>query len=139
VHRRLWPHLYAAGTAREKWQFDGLPAAAKALFESVCERELLRLDEIGSGRGLKELGKHARSLEVRLLVFAADIHTESGAHVKRLETWEHWAAHAEFPPAARLDPADARAEFDRLAAELSGEFGTIASLPWHTPMKRRRR
>jgi hypothetical protein len=139
VHRRLWTHLYTAGTAHEQWQFDGLPAAARALFEGVCQRGLLRLDELGSRRDLKELGKHARSLEVRLLVFAADIHTESGAHVKRLETWEHWAADTKFPPASRLDPADARAEFDRLAAELSGEFGTIASLPWHAPLKRRRR
>ncbi len=139
VHRRLWPHLYTIGTGREGWQFDGLPATAKGLFDTVCERGILRLDELVGGRSLKELGKDARSIEVRLLVLTDDIHTESGAHVKQLQTWQHWAANSEFRPPASLGLAEARAEFDRIAAGLSEEFGTIASLPWQTPMKRRHR
>ncbi len=139
VHRRLWPNLYSIGTGREPWQYEGLPAAAKALFEKVCDRGVLRLDDLGKSRSLKELGKDARSIEVRLLVLAVDIHTESGAHVKRLETWQHWAGPAEFRPLAPLNPADARAEVDRIAAGLLEEFGTITSLPWHRPMKHRDR
>jgi len=39
-------------------------------------------------------------LERKLLVHAAEIHTDSGAHAKLLESWEHWqeglASHRTF-------------------------------------------
>ncbi len=49
------------------------------------------MDELKGPRTVKEKSLDARTLETRLLVFADDVHTSSGAHVKRIETWEHWA------------------------------------------------
>ena len=135
VHRRLWPHLYAIGTGSESWQFEGLSESAKMLLERVCEHGALRLDQPGMKMSRKELAKDARSLELRLLVLASDIHTESGEHVKQLESWQHWRARMDFKPAASLVPAHARTEFDRIVARLYAEFGSTPSLPWRPPPK----
>ena len=46
-----------------------------------------------------KLGDVARELEKRLLVVGTQFHSESGAHEKRLETWDHWIKRKKFKPA----------------------------------------
>ena len=96
VHRRLWPELIAIATAQEPWQLEGLPASAKTMLKKVEERGQIRMDEIKGARTIKEKSADARMLEQRLLVFGDDVHTDSGHHVKRIETWEHWAWRSGF-------------------------------------------
>ncbi len=114
VHRRLWPELIAIGTAQESWQLDALPSSAKSMLTKVEERGRLRIDELKSARTTKEKGADARALELRLLVFAEDVHTASGAHVKRIETWEHWAWRTGFHIQVLPTPEHAQQEFARI-------------------------
>ena len=79
IHRRLWPALYTVATARESWQTSGLSIEARKLMHAITEQ------------GRLVTGKAALELETRLLVWSEEVHTESGAHKKRLDTWERWA------------------------------------------------
>ena len=112
VHRRLWPALLALALAREPWQTRGLSRAARAL--------LLRLE----ARSELELpGAAAAELETRLLALGRSVHTPSGHHEKRLETWEHWAGRAGVKQLT--DPRKARAALELARDRLGG-----GSLPW---------
>jgi hypothetical protein len=80
----------------------------------------------------------ARELERRLLVHAAEVHTESGAHAKVLQTWPRWAAEAAATPAL-MTAEDARAQLEQAAERLAAEtVAGIAQLPWQ-PRSRGRR
>lgn len=79
IHRKLWPALLAVATSGEPWQVSGLSAAARQLLKKV--------ERIGT---LQTHGATAKELETRLLVHSREIHTESGAHAKILESWDHW-------------------------------------------------
>lgn len=138
VHRRLWPELIAIGTAQEPWQLDGLPAPAKSMLNKVEERGALRMDEIKGAHGGKDKSADARMLEARLLVFGDDVHTASGTHVKRIETWEHWAWRSGFNIQVLPTPEGAKKEFARIVENLNAEFGATATLPWQHKMVRKR-
>ena len=130
VHRRLWPELIAIGTAQEPWQLDALPASAKSMLKKVEDRGSLRMDELKGARTAKEKSADAQSLKTRLLVFGDEVHTRSGAHVKRIETWEHWAWRTGFHIQVLPTPERAKEEFLRIAEHLNEEFGADATLPW---------
>lgn len=83
IHRKLWPALLAVATAREPWQMKGLSAESRKLLSEV--------DRLGA-----ITGKSARDLELRLLIHATEIHTETGAHAKVLESWPHWQERVGF-------------------------------------------
>jgi hypothetical protein len=130
VHRRLWPELIAIGTAQDSWQFEGLPASAKSMLKKVEARGSLRLDEVKGARTAKEKGADAHALELRLLVFAEDIHTASGTHTKKIETWEHWAWRTGFRTQVLPSPERAKEEFWRIMEDLNAQFGAAVTLPW---------
>jgi hypothetical protein len=139
VHRRLWPELMAIATAEEPWQLDGLPASAKSMLKKVEERGSLRMDELKGARSAKEKSADARILEARLLVFGDDVHTDSGAHVKRIETWEHWAWRTGFQDSVLPKPERAKEKFARIVEELNSEFSASATLPWEARVSKRLR
>jgi hypothetical protein len=130
LHRRLWPHLIAIGLADEAWQLDGLAESAIALRADVERCGITRLDQVRSRRSRKELSEDARALAMRLLLFADDIHTESGAHVRRLATWRSWADMHDVPLSHLPAADDARAEFERLVGAANAESSASAFLPW---------
>ncbi|HUY39916.1 MAG TPA: hypothetical protein VMV13_13860 [Candidatus Binataceae bacterium] len=138
VHRRLWPPLYAIARARESWQLEDLPRTAKSMLQLIDRRGNLRMDEIGSSRTAKELGADARILETRLLVFGDDVHTDSGAHVKRIETWPHWAERVELDTSKLPSLEHARGELERIVTQLNQKSGAEATLPWHARIRRKR-
>lgn len=129
VHRRLWPELIAIATAHEPWQLGGLSASARSMLKNVEERGSLRMDQI-KGRTAKARGADARTLELRLLVFGDDVHTASDAHVKRIETWEHWAWRSGCHIQVLPTPEKAKEEFARIVGDLNEEFGAEVTLPW---------
>jgi hypothetical protein len=140
VHRRLWPELIAIGTAQASWQLEALPSPAKSMLTKAEERGRLRMDELKSARTAKEKAADARALELRLLVFAEDVHTASGAHVKRIETWEHWAWRTGFHIQVLPTPERAQEEFARIVEDLNRQFGADVTLPWqHKKVTRRHR
>lgn len=83
VHRKLWPALLAVATAREPWQMKGLSHESRKLLQE--------LERCGTIKG-----KTNRELEQRLLIYATEIHTETGAHAKILESWSHWRGRVGF-------------------------------------------
>jgi len=77
IHRTLWPQIVAVGRAREPWQMNDLSAAARKLLAAVDKAP------VEPGR---EKAAAASELDARMLVFSAQFHSESGAHVRRLES-----------------------------------------------------
>ena len=123
VHRRLWAPLLSVARAQEAWQTRGLTPKARALLKLVAAEGSIRADRAGAK------GRDAAELERRLLVHSESEHTESGAHQRVLETWEHWARRAKFRAAA-MDPGRGRALLEEALAAMNARSGALASLPW---------
>ncbi len=137
VHRRLWRPLYAIATARQPWQLAELPRTAKSMLQMVDRLGALRMDKIRSSRTAKELGVDARILELRMLVFGDDVHTDSGAHVKRIETWLLWAKRVELATAKLPSVDGARRELEGIVTRLNQKYKADAILPWQVPSRRK--
>ena len=130
LHRRWWPHLVAIGISREPWQLDGLPGSASAILSEVDRLWSLRLDRFGSSRPRKEIREDARALAGRLLVYADDVHTESGEHARRLESWPSWAQRHEVALDSLPSPVEARLELERIVDTSNTECSSEGFLPW---------
>ena len=130
LHRRWWPHLVAIGISRQPWQLDGLPGSASVILEEVDRLGTIRLDLFRSSQPRKETREDARSLAERLLVYADDIHTESGAHARRLENWRSWAQRHEVLLDALPSADEARQEFERMVDTSNTEVSSEGFLPW---------
>ncbi|HEU4933113.1 MAG TPA: hypothetical protein VFT48_13615 [Pyrinomonadaceae bacterium] len=128
VHRELWGHVYAIGVAREDWQLRNLSLGAKRLLQALDDQGLLQTNKLGKEFGPKP-SDTARELESRLLIHANQIHTESGAHAKVIETWPAWAKRVGFRAKAK-SPGAARRFLDQRLAEMNKEFGGNGKLPW---------
>jgi hypothetical protein len=116
---RLWPDLAAIGRARQDWQLAGLSAGELALLDRVgTSAGQIRLDQ----RDLRAAG---RRLEERLLVYADQVHTSAGHHVKVLGSWTGWLAlrGIEHLP----EPAVSTERFEEITRRLSP---TRHLLPW---------
>lgn len=97
VHRRLWPAFLAVATSGADWQERGLPAKPDK-----------------------------RALQERLLVHAEEVHTESGRHEVKLQTWDVWAK----KQGVKIPRATERAY--RELEEAATAIGAAAKmLPWH--------
>jgi len=124
VHRIFWSHIYIIGTSRERWQIEPLSANARVLLKKVDKQGSLRTDKIGSSaKG------PAAELEKRLLVNSAQVHTETGAHAKFLESWKHWSERKEFK-SDTISSGFAKETFEQHLSRLNREFSAQANLPW---------
>jgi hypothetical protein len=128
VHRELWGRIYSIGVAREDWQLKKLSPAAKSLLKTLDIEGWLQTDKLGKKFGPKP-GETARELELRLLLHASQVHTESGAHAKVLETWDVWAQRARFRASAK-SPVAARRFLEKRLAELNLNHNGDGRLPW---------
>jgi hypothetical protein len=120
IHRALWPLIVAVGRAREPWQMKDLSAAARKLLAAVDKGPL----EPG-----RERAAAARELDARMLVFSAQFHSASGAHVRRLESWDHWCNRTDCPPDS-AKPSSARKALEERIDSLNREFSGRGRLPW---------
>lgn len=138
LHRRLWPALLAVGRSREAWQTRSLPPGGRRLLRAVEGAGSLRTDRaaVKWRTPPREVGNAARELERRLLVYAEEVHTKSGAHAKELTAWAVWARREGLSPGG-LGPADGRALFEETLAPMEVEFGADARLPWEEGVRRR--
>jgi hypothetical protein len=124
VHRKLWGHIYSIGVAREDWQLKKLSLVAKRLLKALEDQGSLQTNKLG-----KEFGPTAGELESRLLLHSNQVHTESGAHAKVIETWATWAKRSGLRARA-TSPAVARQFLEQRLAEMNEEFGGNGKLPW---------
>jgi len=120
VHRALWPEVIAIGCAKESWQTAPLSEDARKLLAAV-EREPV-LPDGGSN-------KAASGLETKLLVYSEQFHTESGAHLRRLESWAHWSGRTGFGGTA-VSVAEARRKLEEVLAALNEKYRGVGRLPW---------
>jgi hypothetical protein len=98
IHKKLWPAVFAVATSREHWQKKGLSRTARNLLTNLKRHGSLETNRLPAyEKRSKLIAEAARELERRLLVYGEDIHTSSGAHAKRLETWQGWARRVSFP------------------------------------------
>lgn len=89
VHRRLWPELLAKARAASR---DGLSALERRILAAVEKAGALDASELSlPGVPAKARAAAVKALQARLLLHAEEYHSPSGAHRKRLESWEHWA------------------------------------------------
>ncbi len=128
VHRRLWAAVFAVACSRERWQLDRLPQLAQKMLDTVDKLGELHTTDVPWTGGMKP-GDAARQLERRLLVHSDEVHTASGAHAKRLERWDRWAARV-WPSARSAPPDEGKKALNDLVANLNAIFGGYARLPW---------
>lgn len=132
VHRSLWSAIVAIGSARQRWQVEGLTSEARTVLNLVSRKGELTADqEFCRAHNIQSVGNAVRELEKRLLVYAEEIHTSSGAHAKRLETWVRWADRSGFA-SERVTPAQAKRKLEDVVASLNGVFNANGRVPWPT-------
>ena len=130
VHRQFWPALLAVATSKEPWQMRNLSEAAQQVLKFLKKAGSVRSDELKIGTvGRKELSESVRILERRLLTHSRQVHTESGAHAKVLESWESWAASAKLKTGA-ISLAEAKESLEQRVQELNEKFDGKVTLPW---------
>ena len=70
-------------------------------------------------------GEAVRELERVLLIYSEQVHTESGAHAKVLQSWERWGK-----ASTRITSEQGKRELERAVGELNRRFGGNGRLPW---------
>jgi hypothetical protein len=130
VYRELWNRIYSIGVAREEWQMNKLSANAGKLLKLLAEAGSIQTSKIANQLKPKP-GEAVRELELRLLVYAQQIHGESGAHVKIVETWPAWAKRIGFR-ARSTSATTARRFLEEHVARINNKHEAAARLPWPT-------
>jgi len=131
VHRKLWPALVAIGRSREPRQMNGLSRKGRNLLQIVDRNGEARTDRLpaSSKRKNSSWREAIRELEDRLLIYAEEFHTETGAHAKRLESWKHWAARKKFKrQEKKLD--EAKHQLSEIVLTMNKKFKAKGRLPW---------
>jgi hypothetical protein len=128
VHRELWNRIYSIGVARENWQIKARSPAAKRLLKKIDAEGSVQTGILGKAFDPKP-GVAARELESYLLIHSKQLHTESGAHAKILETWEVWAKSAKFRGRPK-NPFAARRFLEEKLACIESEYGGTGRFPW---------
>ena len=118
VHRRLWPALVAVGAGGEAWQRERLSPGARGL--------LAKLDR--SKAGIRASGLAVKELASRLLVQAAERHTESGRHEIVVHSWTSWARAAGVR--GKMSATQGREALEDACRALGAPS---SSLPWNRP------
>ena len=130
VHRQFWPAVLAVATTKEPWQMHNLNDTAQKVLKFLTNAGSVRSDELKVGTvGRKELNESVRILERRLLIHSRQVHTESGAHAKVLESWESWAA-AAMLKTGEISLAKAKKSLEQRVQELNEKFDGKVTLPW---------
>ena len=130
VHRKLWPEIFAIGTARAPWQMKALSKSARNLLKMIDEQGSIRTDPLAWPKSATvKPGEAARELEKKLLIHSSEFHTETGAHAKLLETWKTWAKRVGFTAKA-VSAEAAKREFDARLEKINEQFGAKGTLPW---------
>lgn len=130
VHRKLWPEILAIGIAREPWQMKGLSKSARTLLDMIDGQRSVRTDQLDWSKSTSaKPGEAARELEKRVLIYAGQFHTETGAHAKQLESWEAWAERIGFP-VETMGLEKAMQKMELRVQKLNEQFEAKARLPW---------
>ncbi|MEE9592562.1 MAG: hypothetical protein V3W28_03160 [Thermoplasmata archaeon] len=133
VHRPLWRAVAGVASAREPWQVEGLSLEEAQLLRTVEDAGWVRTDEPDrfAPLDLKTVRGAAKRLERNLLVVSREIHTETGAHARVLETWGAWAQRIGFREPWKTS-AEGRRELEAVLRRANRKFGAAGRLPWQS-------
>jgi len=131
VHRKLWPALLAIATAREPWQMKGLSRKGRDLLQIVDRKGEVQTDRLPatSKKARSAWNDAVRELEEKLLIYAEEFHSETGAHAKRLESWKHWANRLSLA-LGKMATHEAKRILEERARRIAGKSTGKAKLPW---------
>lgn len=132
VHRRLWPAVYTVARSNESWQSQRLSPGARAILARLRKVGCVRTDQLPRSKSGWKVATY--DLESRLLVFSQNVHTESGAHAKRLESWEHWARRLDVNE-VEMTVAHAKSQLEQATESLGAPSDGM--LPWVRDNNRR--
>lgn len=120
VSEALWADLVAIGASNDRWQLDPLTPDAIDLLAEVnsCDEPIV-ID--------KSSRSAAKQIEERLLVWATEIHTESGHHVKAYGSWSRWSRLRNVT--SHEKPEQARSRFEAVVADWPRACGSKI-FPW---------
>lgn len=120
IERELWSAVVIIGRARDPWQIEPLSRAARMLLDET---------DLAPTRTEKQNAEAATELERSLLVHVEEVHTASGAHARRLETWEHWLRRTRYV-VPDISPELAKLTLENIVQRLNDQFKGQGSLPW---------
>ncbi len=131
VHRHFWPALLSVAQAKEPWQLRSLPPAARSLLKLITDRGTLASNDcLKSPLSTSPFRRTVfAQLQDRLLVYAEEFHTESGAHATRFESWKHWQTR-QLIPRSLPHPEEAKKLLEEAAQRLSPDSRLKGALPW---------
>lgn len=128
VHKRLFPALGAIGLAASA----DLPRDAAHLLYRVKKEGCLNTDGLELPSGSRKPGLLANELELQLLVYSRQEHTESGRHARQLVTWKN------FLRENGIDDVPNESGARRLFEEAAASVGALDRLPWRLTVPKRR-
>jgi hypothetical protein len=135
VHQRLWPELIAVGSSKARWQTDRLSESARAVMTGIARRRSpVTAAQLLPRADKKERLRVVRDLEVRILIHTDEVHTETGAHAKYLQTWRSFQRVNDIGDDLP-NAATARALFEDIVARWPKPAKGRPLLPW-TPKHR---
>ena len=120
VHRALWPQVIAVGRAREPWQVKDLSPGSRKLLAQVDHKPV---------EPDRRARRAASELETRLLVYSEQFHSESGAHVRRLESWDHLSRRI-GDVGEQITAVSGVRLLEEVVASLNRKFNGRGRLPW---------
>ena len=123
VNRPLWPQIVAIGRAREIWQTKDLSTAARKLLAAV--------DKVPVEPG-RDKAAAAKELDARMLVLSAQFHSESVAHVLRLESSDHWSNRTHTPRHRLRRPRRSRSASSISIASSRATAGCHGKAGWNS-------
>lgn len=129
IHRNLWSALIAIATSQEKWQKTSLSNNALWLFRKIETNGMMRTDQLSLPKENKSIGDLSREIEKRLLVYGSSVHTETGTHAKRLESWAFFTDDKKLKLKA-VELEEAKNLFVTIVQSLNQRFQSRALLPW---------
>lgn len=131
VHRSLWLPVVTVGRAREAWQLTALPPSALSLLTLIDLKGEVRTDDPSVVSSVRNLKLASRCLEERLLVQSQEFHTSTGAHAKRLESWDVWSKRAQLKRRA-LSVYEAKSVLDKALDRINQDFSAKGFFPWQS-------
>ena len=129
VHKIHWNALVTIGNAEAEWQLQGVDIQHKSLLKKVTSKGQLRADDPQLKKSAGEIGKMAAKLEERLLIYTESIHTDSGKHVRMLESWKK-IMETRGHRVKTLNYLSAIIHLENLQNKFTSEYGGKVFLPW---------
>jgi hypothetical protein len=88
IDKALYPYFFSIVSEIRPWQTKGLSFEALKLYKVITKcKSGIRSDDEELKKKFPDFKKNIETLEVRLMIYTDEVHTESGKHVKEIKSW----------------------------------------------------